>query len=262
MANCAFLSIQVWIDLWRSPFRYIAMKTIRVLAALSAFVSSFLFLPVGHAEGEPPKETPLFVTLGENNDRMDERLFPVGWSDDGKFAWISRRVEEASDDGMWFVRVLDTAKNKMVEDIKMTFKDETADGVTKFWAQKEKEIQALLKKHGINREVIVMDHLPVVLGKLRNHLISATVTAKESQMELGGTGVKSFIVNLRQGEKSAVIYKKTYETYSPFAVALAGCFYSPNQKFGAIVVTSVSRGYEGPPHPRWIEALAGFAVTP
>ena len=81
-----------------------------------------------------PEVTPLFVTA-KADDRLDERIFPLGWSADGKFAWITREVEEASEDGMWSLTVLDAATNKMAEEINFTLPEKGFNGVAKFWAK-------------------------------------------------------------------------------------------------------------------------------
>jgi len=156
--------------------------------------------------------------------------------------------------------MLDTKKNELVEDTEMNFKDKADDGVAKFWKAKAKEIQGILKKHGIKQGPMVMDHLPVVLGKRRNVVVAAEVVAVKREMEENGIGlgVESFTVNLRLREKQSVIFKKSYQHALPYAVSLAGCFYSPDQRYGVVVVTELSRGYEGPPHARNIEGMAGF----
>jgi hypothetical protein len=233
------------------------MNSPRLFACLLGLAAGFITSPM-RAESGLPRETPLFVTATADDDRMDERIFPLGWSADGKFAWLSRKVEEASDEGMWGLSVLDTTSNKVVETVPFSFPDKPGSGVAKFWSKHGKAVQATLAKHHIKASTVVMDHLPVVLGRRRNHIVAADVAPDEKKNDFETLAVKSFKVNLRLGEAKTVIFEKSYDSLMPFAVSLAGCFHSPDEKFGVIVVTALERGYEGAPHPRVVEAMVGF----
>jgi len=212
------------------------------------------------AESPAPKETPLFVTASKEDDRMDERIFPLGWSADGKFAWLSRKVEEASDEGLWGLSILDTATNKVIEAVPYTLPDKPGDAVGRFWAKHGKAIQEVLTKHGIKLSRPVLDHLPLILGRRRNYVVMADLTLDEQKDDLAYLGVKRFKVNLRLGETKSVLLEKSYEQFFPFSVALAGCYHSPDEKYAVLVITALRRGWEGAPHPRMVETMAGFQL--
>src|SRR5690349_21480760 len=107
----------------------------------------FLAAAAGDAQGpqgaQPaaaaPKESPLFVTT-KGDEWLDERLFPLGWSLNGKFAWISRKVSEASDDARWSYNVLDCASNRMLESNEFTMPANTGESIAKFWAKNQAAI--------------------------------------------------------------------------------------------------------------------------
>ncbi len=205
----------------------------------------------------------MFITAKAEDDRLDEKIYPLGWSKDGKFAWLSRQVEEASDEGMWSLSILDAASNKMAEKIPFTYPDKAGEGLAKFWAKYGKAIRATLARHEVKAGAMVMDHLPVVLGHRRNYVVAADITVKEPEKDDSnafGIMVKSFTVNLRLGEQKSVLFEKNYDTVMPFAVSVAGCFHSPDERFGVIVVTALERGWEGAPHPRVVETMAGFQL--
>lgn len=232
----------------------------RVMAGICSAVMSFGLGTEGWAQGAP-KEAPLFVTAGSANDRLDARIFPLGWSADGKFAWLTRMIEEATDEGHWSVTILDTKTNKVLQQDQFEVPDKMTDGAAKFWAAKAKKVQPILKKYGIKEQPVAMDHLPSALGRQRDLVVAAELETKKMAMEeVGvGMGVESYTLHLRLGEKNSVLTQQKFEYALPYAVSVSGCFYSPDQKFGVVVVTELMPGYEGPPNYRAFE-MAGFVT--
>lgn len=204
-----------------------------------------------------PKETPLFVTA-PNFESMDDRIFPLGWSVDGKFAWICKRSNEAADECTWVVTVQDMATNKILAEEKFELSDKPENGIARFWMAHGKVTSALLAKHGVKRGAPVMDHLPLLVGRHRGVIVQPILESVTGMHDLMFIGVKSFQLSLASDEKKRVFFQKKYDGYLfPFHVAIAGCFVSPDESHAAFVITGCWRGYEGAPHPRKIEALAG-----
>lgn len=209
------------------------------------------------AQHAAPLETPLFVTT-EKFAGMDDRLFPLGWSADGKFAWVLKLLEEAGGDGRWDVTIQDMTTNTTTATARFTMGDDATIGIAQVWARHGQDITALLGKHGIQRTSPLMDHFPLILGARRNVLMNAEIAVVRGRhAELGYTGVKSFQVFWGSDRKSA-LFQKSCDGVFPFTVAIAGCFISPDEKYAAVVITACRRGWENAPHPRSIEALAGF----
>ena len=204
-----------------------------------------------------PKESPLFLTV-KDFESIDDHLFPLGWSADGKFAWICQQSNEAADECTWLFTIKHMGTNKVVATEKFEMADKPENGITKLWAAHGKAITVLLTKHAIKRTSPVMDHFPVVLGKRRGVVFQPMLETVTGQHDLMFTGVKSLQLTLDSEDKKAVVFQKKYDGYLfPFAVALTGCFVSPDEAHAAVVITGCWRGYEGAPHPRKIEALAG-----
>ena len=111
-----------------------------------------------------------------------------------------------------------------------------------------------------------MDHFPLALGKRRGFVflpILETVGGMHEDLQF--VGVKSFQIFRSSSDKKAAkaaLFQKKYDGYLiPFSVAIAGCFVSPDETHIAVLITGCWRGYEGAPHPRKIEALAGFKTA-
>ena len=211
------------------------------------------------AQDTAPAETPLFVTT-EPFAGMDDRLFPLGWSADGKFAWMLKPLDEAAGENRWSVTIQDMTTNTTTATAEFIMGDDPAIGIQQVWAKHAQDITALLNKHGIQRTAPVMDHFPLVVGRRRSTVVNVELeVVKGRHADLEFTGVKSFQVFWGSDRKSA-LFRKTYDDFFPFTVAVAGCFTSPDEKYAAMVITGCSRGWEGAPHPRSIEALAGFKL--
>ena len=221
---------------------------------------SFLSLAIPlRAEDGVPKESPLFVT-GQNFHGIDDRIFPLGWSEEGKFAWICKQSNEAADECAWRVTIQDMTSNKILTAEKFMMPDDPANDIAQLWDAHGKAITAMLDKHAVKRTPQAMDHLPLVLGKLRGSVflpVTETVTGKHKDLQF--TGVKSYRIFKSSEDRKAPLFERKYEDYLfPFSVAIGGCFVSPDEAHVAVVVTSCWRGWEGAPHPRRIDALAGF----
>ncbi len=231
------------------------MNTTAIL--LRTFLLLAAFAPLRAADAAPG-ETPLFVTP-ETHLGLDDRIFPLGWSSGGKFAWICKQSNEAADECNWVLTIQDTGTNKIAETKKFELPDKPANGIRQFWTAHGKAVSLLLETHGVKRTSSAMEHLPLVTGKRRSFVfqpVIQTVAATLDNSEFGGT--KSFQVFLPAEEKKELLIRRDYDRIVPMAVGLAGCFVSPDEKFAAVVVTAGWRGYEGAPHPRKVEALAGF----
>ncbi|MFN0080573.1 MAG: hypothetical protein ACKVY0_29240 [Prosthecobacter sp.] len=212
------------------------------------------------AQNAAPTETPLFVTT-EPFAGMDDRLFPLGWSADGKFAWVLKPLDEASGENRWGVTIQDMTTNVTTATAEFIMGEDAASGIAQVWAKHGQAITALLNKHGVKRTASAMDHFPLVLGKRRSTVVNVELEVVHGKhADFGYTGVRSFEIFLGSDRKSAV-FQKSYDGFLfPFTVAIVGCFTSPDEKYAAMVITGCERGWEGAPHPRSIEAFAGFKL--
>jgi hypothetical protein len=237
------------------------MKVRRLFAFLLGLAGFTLFAGPSWAEPAVPKETPLFVTPTDENDRATQHLYPLGWSADGKFAWLTRNIEEETEDGMWTLTVMDAVSNQRLEKQEITFQYRPGEGLEKFWRKQGKTILATLAKHAVKAGPTVMDHFPLALGpKLRYRVgVSLAVTAGSSeQVE---NAVKSCELSVNLNGTATVIWKQSYEADLPYLVSVAGCFHSPDEKFGVVVVTMLKRGWHGGPHMRSMAGMAGFQMN-
>ncbi len=236
-------------------FKAFALHGLCLLAGLAP-------LPARDADSKRdnvPKETPLFVANGMH-EGMDDRIFPLGWSADGKFAWVRLLSSEGMGDSRWELTIQDMGTNKEVETQKYDMGQDLSIGIRQFWSRHGKAVTLLVKKHGVKQAAAAMDHFPMVLGKRRSSIFLPRIeSVRGKHDELQFEGVKSFQVFESQGDRTLALLQKTYDVSQfPFTVAIVGCYVSPDETHAAIVITACWRGWEGAPHPRRVEALAGF----
>ncbi len=218
-------------------------------------------LPAKDAAPTPdsaPVEAPLFQMSAEHQG-MDDRVFPLGWSADGKFAWVVLHSSEGMGESRWTFTILDLDANKAVEQRKYDLGEGLSIGMRQFWAKHGKEVSALLKKHGVKRSAPAMDHLPLVLGKRRGVVFNPVLEATAAEHpDYRYAGVKSFRVFASATEKAAPIFQWEYKDYLfPFTVAIVGCYVSPDETRAALVIAGAWKGWEGAPHPRYVDVIAG-----
>jgi len=232
-----------------------AMNIKAILLHLFVLLAAAITL---RAQDGAPKETPLFVTTPDF-ECMDDRIFPLGWSADGKFAWICKESNEASNECDWSLTIHDMRTNTAVATEKFKRADKPANDIAQLWGAHGKAIAGLLKKYAVKRTSPVMDHFPIVLGKRRSFVllpVIESVAGRHEDLQFGG--VKSFQV-FDSSDRKAAVFERKYDGYLfPFNIAIAGGFVSPDEAHVAIVLTACWRGWEGAPHPRKIEALAGY----
>ncbi len=238
------------------------LQTLRVFTA--ALLAAAAHTPLSAADAPapsaaaPPAETPLFVQAGEHQG-MDDRIFPLGWSGDGKFAWVVLHSSEGMGESRWTFTIQDLDANKTVEQRRYDLGEGFSIGMRQFWAKHGKEVAALLKKHGVKRSAPAMDHLPLVLGKRRGAVFNPVLEATAAEHpDYRYAGVKSFRVFASATEKAAPIFQWEYKDYLfPFTVAIVGCYVSPDETRAALVIAGAWKGWEGAPHPRYVDVIAG-----
>jgi hypothetical protein len=97
-----------------------------------------------------PEETPLFVAK-RIHQGMDDRIFPLGWSASGKFAWLCQLSSEGMGDSRWRLSIQDMGTNKVMETQEFDMVDGASIGIKQLWDKHGKAIVVLLKKHQVKR---------------------------------------------------------------------------------------------------------------
>jgi hypothetical protein len=207
-------------------------------------------------EYEIPEE---LIYHKKGQDFLYDKLFPIGWSKNGKFAYIIEPADEAS--GLyWFEFViLDIVNNK----VDYTWKPkETEEGsVGKLW----KENYELFRKNLRSSQIMQMKDFTLLEGKTsyKSSEYEILLDAKtENDPDFGFDVIKEveiIITSKELGEKKILNQKNT--DYSLVLGAyIQGYLLSPFDDRIVVVYQKERAGYEGPPNVVFFD-LIGTDLT-
>jgi hypothetical protein len=180
-------------------------------------------------------------------DFLYDKIYPIGWSKNGMFAYIIEPADEGS--GLyWFeLVILDIVNNKVAWSWKPS---EISEGsVSKIW----KENYGLFKKNLSESEIIQQKNFSFKSGKTsyKGNDYELILDAKsETDPDFGFEVVKEVEINIvspELGKKQ--IYKKKNEEYSLILAAyIPGYLLSPFDDRVVVFCQQERNGYEGPPN--------------
>lgn len=195
---------------------------------------------------------------------MTENFYPIGWSRDGKFAYLVEPPDEAC--GCYFAEIViqDLKTDKIVWKERYNSSDlekPEEEDLDSFWPKKQKEYSAKLNEHdiepigetkllhpSINFEGDVLTpKLDIRIKTDNGFMVDGTVTLKMNSKKRGSKIVRRDV------------YKRT-ETNGFRDAEISGSLMSPFESRIAVVVVEVLRGWEGPPNTTSIK-ISGATLT-
>lgn len=198
-------------------------------------------------EYELPAQT---ASNSDDSEIISDKLYPIGWSKDGKFAYIIEPVDEGT--GFYFITIAiqDLNSDKILWKFEYTTKDEIEDKDLKTtWEEKYAEIKEKLNEHKIEQEK------KFALGKAEfdseKNKFNLNVEANkiESPVFFGMEVLENFAVKLSaSGLGTKEIFKQKEEDSRLVEALIVGQFKSPFEDRIAVLVSTEQIGYEGPPN--------------
>lgn len=192
-------------------------------------------------------------------------IYPIGWSADGKFAYVVEPPDE--DCGCYFA---DLIIQDMVGD-KIVWKDEyrsesleegREENLDTHWAKKQAEFSAKLREHNIVQQTEFKLVHPSLKFERDTLTPSIDVRIKhDNDLEVIGT-VTLRMRSRKRGTK--VVMRDVYQKgeVSGFRRAMiAGMLKSPFEDRVAIIVAEEYRGWEGPPNITGIKVVGSTLKT-
>jgi hypothetical protein len=195
---------------------------------------------------------------GPLQELITEGFFPIGWSRDGKFAYYTEPPDEEC--GCYFAElaIIDLRTDKVLWEFKIKPEESVnADGspvdddIRKLWKRNGKIFADKLREHKIE-QTARFSLLPATFrsaGKSYSAKVS-TVRANDGDYPQRVSKLDLKLSSPMLGSKSlfSAEYKGDEIYGSPLDVAVAGALKSPYENRVAVVMLSVNRGWEGPPH--------------
>jgi hypothetical protein len=175
-------------------------------------------------------------------------FYPIGWSKDGKFAYLVEPADEAC--GCYFAELViqDLRTDKVLWEKKYEGAEGKEENLRSFWRKYQKEISRQLAKHGIVAQTRFALQNPAF--KYQKDTLTpelkVNTTMDDEQMITGNVVLE--LVSKDKGRKT--IYEQKFEKeFGAFLDAeLAGSLLSPFEPRAVVVMVETYRGYEGPPN--------------
>ena len=210
------------------------------------------FALLGSLSAAPPERLEVFQT-GKRFVGLDEEIFPLGWSEDGERLGLLRAwPNEAADERLWKVEVLDLVEDKAVFEKEIRHLDE--GGLPAFWAAHGATVVESVAPHGLRPGTFVLHRFPALLGKFRGESyevgLKRTYGVEPNFEYRGLTSVELTVTN--DAGKSKRVFKQDWKEWFPMAAGVVGYLPNPQGDRMAIVLGMTHRGYEAAPHIRQV----------
>lgn len=179
-----------------------------------------------------------------------EKFHPIGWSKDGKFAYLLEPADEAC--GCYFAKVViqDLRSDKILWQYDYEGDSEKTESINTFWRAHAKMISEKLSAH----DIVAVRRFAFSGTRINfsgDLLIPKLKIKKDKESNAFGQ-ISNVTLELRSQRKGTkTVYEKHYplDDYGALLDAeVLGFLQSPFEARGALIVIEVQRGWEGPPH--------------
>ena len=209
------------------------------------FTIAILSLLVSGVSSPVPKELVIFPDAQTNNDM---RVYPLGWSSDGRnVGMLLSYPEQAADERRWKFLVLNLNTNReLFSEIELLDAGMT---ITNVWKELESKADAICETFGIVRGESELHPFPACRGGGIYEARLSIERGKDS--DLGSLGIRSMqTVFTVDGDRSQIVGVEEWKTWMPLAAGIVGGIPNAAGDGLVVVVGVVKRGFEGPPHTR------------
>lgn len=187
---------------------------------------------------------------------LEQVIYPLGWSEDGKFAYFIEEANEAVYNYTLHFIIQDTETDKQL--VKETFKaseqpkyepDDTAIDFESVWPSRKDRYNQLLSEHNIRAGNGTQFYgMPWVVSQRPYRFKAINKMAHSDLFDLDFVSEHRLEAS-EQGGGKKIILKHTFGKYDlALATQALGYFQSPFEDRVAVVDAYEKRGYEGPPN--------------
>jgi hypothetical protein len=186
----------------------------------------------------------------KSDDIITDILYPIGWSADGMFSYISEPADEATGFYYFTFNIVNTKTGKTEWSWKIDEKNEQSEGTLKDTWEKNKQLFVSTLEHFKihQQQDFQISQFPFSDGQDKYQLILDT-KYKEDEYGYGFkvAGKCNAILKKSDG-KQREVFSKDYQNNMILNVSLVGFFKNPTGKEIAAIIKTTRMGYEGPPH--------------
>ena len=180
-------------------------------------------------------------------DFIYDKFRPIGWSANGKFAYISEPADEACGCYFFELKIVDTRSDKIVYEF--VHNDEgTGETLSSMWDKHYKEFEAKLWEN----EIVQGPRIEMLNEEFsyndKNFGLKLKVDRKKDQdfqVEL----VKHYSLNIISGNAKKQLANANTDSISAIVnMSVAGVLQNPYEARVAVLLQEENLGYEGPPN--------------
>lgn len=186
----------------------------------------------------------------QNAVLLREHFYPIGWSKDGKFAYLVEPVDEAC--GCYFANLVvqDMRTDKIIWSNDYEGRENANESLKSHWRKNQKLFSRKLAQYKIvaGKNFKLLESPLTVGGDSVKIDLSSTVGLAEDAYSSKGSVVLK-LISKQKGSKIA--YRKSYNGEGSdgiMEINQGGVLRSPFESRTAIVLIETKRGWEGPPH--------------
>ncbi len=226
-------------------------KTILLALFILTFVSKSYSLDSRY---NVPHEVILFKSsddpeAGQGIPIMETRFFPVGWSQDNKFAYISYFDDyDASGLVSMQLKIIDIVTDRIVLDKAPSTEYSSGTEFNKIWNENANFFSDYLSAHSIIEHSVVLNDFPLITkdDTLTCNIQTEWIEASES--DLGWPCIDHLNVEVRSAKKG---FKSVYQADGKnicIGAQISGYIKNPYNNRIIIPMFLTHPGWEGPPH--------------
>jgi len=195
-------------------------------------------------------DLPIYSKLNENN--ISEQIYPIGWSPDGKFAFLARGANEASDFERIEFYIQDMVTDKII--CALASKDinaKTSEDTTIIdWGWDDLKLQIAEKLNNNNiKQIREFDIMPLPIKKNKNIIDIKILNKTELRKFYEDTCISESSIQIKiNNQFSKTIFSEKHKEYlRPLTNQIVGYFKSPYEQRVAFIYLTEYPGYEGVP---------------
>lgn len=180
-------------------------------------------------------------------DFLHDKFKPIGWSVDGKLAYINEAADEACGCYFFELTIVDLFNKKTL--YTFSYNDEGAgENLTDVWEKNYRAFRTKLNDHKIIQSGILNLENRKLEYQNKNYNFKV-INDLEKDKDFGIDVVKSTTVEWQIDDKKASkVTFKTDATDMILNTTLPGILLNPHNKQIAVLLQQERRGYEGPPN--------------
>ncbi len=195
-------------------------------------------------------EAPTELTYGvDSQDYLYDTFYPIGWSEDGHFAYVSEPADQATGYYFFTFVILDTKTNEIVWTWKIDEKDGREDSsVSAIWKEKYELFKKQLNDYQIKQQTkMTIEQFPVKSAS-GEYEQETKLTKTKDPFGYGFDVIDNATVNLKSKDKTKGVINQNLKEEAYLSLSVLGYVKSPYQERVVVFIKKEMRGYEGPPN--------------